>query len=494
MSAEQSHGANPAAASATEDKKVVVRHRFRALQHIINHIGVAVASKLVPVASIFIYSHYMSVYDYGILNLSASYLWILGIVMTLNLHTAVGRYIYTESKDFDQFFGSTLLLIGGIFSVFVIIILTNLARFEELMSLHRNIIFLMLFIVLGSIAESIFSQIAIYLQSSRALLIGVAAKAIGTLLLSIVLLFYMEKDKYFAVLYADAAISLVFLIAVMYSLRERIRLVISMSHVKYMMHYSLPLIPYMLCLTLLSQFDRVMIDRYFGKQETGLYSLVYNVGILMLMIVTALLNVFNTAFFDGINKKDYARVIRDSDSIFALGLLTTAVLVLFGENIFALLVPEKYAPALNIIPVVAIGGLCFVIFQLWARLIAYVNKTYFLSFVAIFATALKIGLNALLLPLFGYKVAAITTVIAYLTMSLLCVWVVNSVVNLFPVKIADKLLYILSFSLIALFFTYVPMPLVFQNVLKVVLIIFIAVHLKDKILGLLSLRDVARHN
>lgn len=488
MSTEAQPGA--AAGPAPRDESPAKKSGLGALTHIINHLGVAVASKLVPVASIFLYSHNMPVHDYGVLNLASSYLWILAIVMTLNLHTAIGRYIYTGSADFSSFLGTSYLSMGAVFGLVAALILSNLTQVAQLVTLPATVIVLLLLIVVGAISESVYTQIAIYLQHSGKLVRVVSSKALLTLLLSIAALQVLERDQYLAVLYADAAVSLGFFAYVILALRGRTQWRFHTGHLRYIVQYSVPLIPYMLCLTLLSQFDRVMIDRYFGKEATGLYSLSYNVGILMLMVVTALLNVFNPAFFDRLNNRRYAEVIKDSEAIFALATVVTLGLVLFGQVFFDVLVPEKYDRALDLIPAVAIGGLCFVIFQLWARVIAYANKTYWLSLIGIFSVAVKIGLNMWLLPLFGYKAAASTTVIAYLLMSVLCVLVVNHAIALFTVCLLPALTAVAACTAVTLLFAYIALAVWLAYALKIVLMIAALLFYRRTILGLLSLRDI----
>lgn len=460
--------------------------RLPVFQHIINHLGVAIASKVVPVASIFLYSHFMSIQDYGVLNLTASYLWIFGILMTLNLHTGVGRYIYTDDGDFASFLGTTLIAIAAIFAVCCIAIWLQISNIESLIGLPRNVIGLMLVVVAGSVGESIFTQIAIHGQKSSQLLWVVCAKALVTLVASIAMLFMIEQDKYLAVLYADALINLLLVIYILWTFRGKVQFNFSRNHLAYMTRYSVPLIPYMLCLTLLSQFDRVMIDRYFGRAETGLYSLAYNVGIMLLMVVTALLNTFNPTFYDAINKKEYARVVRDSNAIFSLSVLITAILVLFGEDIFRLLVPAKYDTALDLIPLVAIGGLSLVIFQIWVRVIAYAHKTYLISIIAVCATGLKIALNVLLLPIYGYKVAVITTIAAYLFMSLSCIVVLNRVIRLFKVKILYELSCLGALAAAILLFRSAGLSHVIEYPLKLTLLAFLILLLKANILALMA--------
>ena len=59
----------------------------------------------------------MSVADYGVLNLFQSYLWIFALVLSLNLHVAIGRYIYLPGAAFESFLGTTLISVGAVFVV-----------------------------------------------------------------------------------------------------------------------------------------------------------------------------------------------------------------------------------------------------------------------------------------------------------------------------------------------------------------------------------------
>ena len=73
-----------------------------ASRQILNQLGVVAANKLGIVAAIFVYSQMMSAGDYGVLTLFQSYLWILLLVLSMNLHVALGRYIYKPSAEVES--------------------------------------------------------------------------------------------------------------------------------------------------------------------------------------------------------------------------------------------------------------------------------------------------------------------------------------------------------------------------------------------------------
>lgn len=464
--------------------------RIPIYQHIVNHIGVAVAGKFAPLASIFIYSRFMTVEDYGVLNLFVSYLWIFAIVMSMNMHVAIGRYIYIENAEIDSFLTTSLTAIGFIYLITGTVVLFNLERFSMLLRLPSQVVILMLLVVLGQIAESLFTQVAIFNERSSYLLKIVSIKALCAFFLSIGLLNTMNNEIYLAVLYSDAITSLAILIYVLRSLLVSIRWSFKVSHMRYIVNYAVRLIPYLLCLTLLSQFDRVMIDNYFGTQATGLYSLAYNIGILLPLVVTAVLNTFNPTFFDALNKKDYVRVVKDSENIFALAVMATGILVLFGQELACIFIPVKYYSSFDLIPIVAIGGLCSVIFQIWVRVIYYANRIFLISFVAIIATAANIVLNYWLLPIVGYKIAAFTTVIAYLVMSLGCVAILNYVICLFKVSVLAEMIYVVGLAAMTIFFQNLDLQLLPTITLKSIILVFLVWHLKAKLFALVESKKV----
>jgi hypothetical protein len=102
---------------------------------------------------------------------------------------------------------------------------------------------------------------------------------------------------------------------------------------------------------------------------------------------------------------------------------------------------------------------------------------------------LKFGLNVLLLPVYGYKVAALTTVVAYLVMSILCVWVVNRQINLFKVSLTKSGMYIFACAGVLLFFEFVALPVWLEYAVKILVLVIAGLHLKGDILDVLLRRN-----
>lgn len=394
---------------------------------LLTQLGVAVVSKLLPLLSIFVYSRYMSVGDYGIFNLSQSYQWIFVLVLSLNLHVSIGRYIYEVDPKEGPFLGSLVLMLAALSLLGAVVIYVSRQALTAWLSLPLGAIVLMFLIALGMLVESLFTQLTIRERQGRLLFQVLASKACISFFLSLILLEIVVEKKYIAILFAEAVAFLGMVAYVSVRLKGRVEWTFNREHIFYMFKYAVPLIPYMLGLTLLSQFDRVILNRYFGNQVTGYYSLGYNVGALLMMAVGAALNAFTPDFFDALNKKNISRVMVNSKAIFDCAVVGCLSMVLFGPYIAELLLPTRYKDGFNLIPVVALGSLCAVIFQSWVRVLAYEHRTSLISGIVVVGALLNMGLNLWLVPHTGYQTAAYTSLVSYLVMGILCVIAVNKV-------------------------------------------------------------------
>jgi O-antigen/teichoic acid export membrane protein len=330
----------------------------------------------------------------------------------------------------------------------MIVVLLNFNQLASQLNLPVFTVPFLIIIVAGQVAESLIIQVLTAREQSARLLIVVAYRSIGSMAATVLLLYTISTEKYFAVIYAEAISSLMLIAYLFMMLRKDRPWTFSRTVFKEFFRYCIPLIPYMLSLTLISQFDRVMIDREFGKEITGIYSISYNLGILLVMVSGAMLNALNPRFFKAMEEHRYEDVRRDTEAVFLICVLCAFVLALFGPEMATFLLSQKYAAGFELIPVIALGGLASVIFQMWGRIVFYTTKTYLLSLIASAATLLKIGLNLLVLTVFGYQAAAVTTVITYILMAVAVVVLINLKLKLLSVNVTREALWLGALSVV----------------------------------------------
>ena len=249
-------------------------------------------------------------------------------------------------------------------------------------------------------------------------------------MLSIIFILLLENKKYIGWFWGRLIINFILSIYFVKIIISYFKFTFNFKHVKYILIFSVALIPYTLSGVILAHFDRIMIYQYTNASDAGLYSMAYNIGMLLLIFFSALKLAWVPKFFEYIKKKQYNNHDSDIDKIFRLTIIAASILILFGKDLGIFLVAEKFHSAFNIIPIIVIGYVFFSIFEIYHHQIIYAKKSILSSIIALLSCAINIILNAIYIPKYGYTAGAYTTVISYLIMALLTWLVVKFYLNM----------------------------------------------------------------
>lgn len=188
------------------------------------------------------------------------------------------------------------------------------------------------------------------------------------------------------------------------------------SILKRMLRFSAPIVPALLCATLMHNADRFLIRAYGNLEDVGLYSLGYKFPFMLNALLLASFNrIWTGATIYEINKEpdaayQYARITTYFMSIFVFSMFALSV---YAQNIVQLLAAPKFIAAHTVIPLVALG-LCFHAFYTFFTIGAYLkSKTWLLNIAYFPAAIFNLSANILLLPVYGYMAAAWVTVFTY---------------------------------------------------------------------------------
>lgn len=179
---------------------------------------------------------------------------------------------------------------------------------------------------------------------------------------------------------------------------------------------SLPLIIHGFSKSILDVSDRTMISKFCGNNATGIYSTLYNLSTLSLIIWNAINSSFIPYLFDKLKDsnsdidKDISKTVNPLMSIY--GVVCIAVTLISPEIIDLLTTPEYYK-AIAIMPPVAAGIFLTCLYNLFGDVLTYYKKTLFIMISTLVAAGTNIVLNYLCIPKFGYIAAAYTTLFSY---------------------------------------------------------------------------------
>ncbi|KPK69200.1 hypothetical protein AMJ82_06210 [candidate division TA06 bacterium SM23_40] len=181
-----------------------------------------------------------------------------------------------------------------------------------------------------------------------------------------------------------------------------------------MLRFGLPFVPSGLALWILTLADRYYLERLADFTEVGLYSLGYQVGMVIVLVLMAFQLAWPQYAFSVSRRPDapvlYASVLR----LYAFILVTVAfIIALFSRQIIGLISPPEFLPAAAVVPLVLASYICYGSYLVFSVGIMLAERTSFNMLVAGGAALLNLGLNLLVIPRYGMMGAAWTTLISY---------------------------------------------------------------------------------
>lgn len=178
--------------------------------------------------------------------------------------------------------------------------------------------------------------------------------------------------------------------------------------------FSLPLIPHYLSMSVLSQANRIMIGSLIGNTAAAIYSVAYNIGIIINFFTTSINSAFIPFIYESMKKKKYSAVKKVSEALLILvGILVICVVALAPE-IMHILAPVEYYEAVWIIPPIALSSFFIFTYSLFANIEFYFEKNKYVMIASCLGAAVNIVLNAIFIPKFGYLCAGYITLFCYI--------------------------------------------------------------------------------
>lgn len=391
-------------------------------QSIAYGIGV-IGSQLVIYLAIPIFTTYMSKTEYGVIAVSLAFLSLIDMLSNAGLPAATFR-LYNDSPDIEiqkQIIGSSLFL----FLFFAIIIALIVWLISNQLSewLLDNVAYAGIIRLVAVVV--VFSSLVYYgvillrinvkpIANSVQSLIQISTQ-IGLALFFVLILNYGVLGYWLGQL---GGVIIGFLVMV-WLVRKYLVFNVSRERLSSMMLYALPLLPAALSMWALRLVDRGMIASILGVEEVAVYEVGYKIGMLAALLIVPFQAAWPQFAFTIMHRSEAAKVYRDVLTYITFGCTFIALfLIIFGADLLALMAPMSYAMAISVIPWVAIAMIAFGMYPILSIGPKIMKKTGLIAWVAIIAAIINVGLNYILLPIWGITGAAIATLIAYTFLSI----------------------------------------------------------------------------
>ena len=466
---------------------------YTTLKHTNNYFIANIFNMGLSIITLPLFTILMSTAEIGIYTSFVAVSGFLIVIFSFNLYSGVGRYYFEEKNDFDEFLSSTILLTILSLALFSLIVLLFNTQIDIFLNLPHGFTIILFFFSIFLILESIYNQILIASRKSVQYVILSSSKFFIILMLSLVLVYELTSDKYWGRIWPLFIITGIYALYYIKKILSYTKFKIKVIHIKYILFFCVPLIPYSLSSLILNSFDRIFINATVGSSQSGLYSVGYTVGAVISLWVTAVNYAQTPEFFKTLNSKDenqvkiYFLLIK---RLFSLLLILAFALIIYSKDLIDLFLASKYHESYIIVPPVVVGYIFLGLFLFYNQYITYSKKTTFSSIILLFSGLINIILNVWLIPVLGYQVASYTTLISYFFLFFFSLLVSKFILKMsvIPIKLIVKpfIAFVISILIFIELTDFFKNFLVLLILKSIVLIIFSLIVFRYEILKLIS--------
>ena len=158
------------------------------------------------------------------------------------------------------------------------------------------------------------------------------------------------------------------------------------------------------------------------QKRKKLYSVAYNIGILINIIINAINASVTPWMYEKIRTNCFEEIRNNTNMLCIIMLAIIILLILFAPEALWIIASSEYSQAVYVIPPVAASTLFTFMYNLFANIEFYYGERKYVSIGSMSAAILNIGLNYVCIPKYGYVAAAYTTLFCYIVYGLSHLW------------------------------------------------------------------------
>lgn len=383
-----------------------------------------------------ILTHYLTPADYGVISLMNTYVTILMPVIGLCTSALVGVEYFNKElspKEFRVLFSSVRAFPLLMAVPFAILFILGSRFLPGLMALPMEGYWLLLPLTLFVLYQDNFQSFLVISKRSFLFSITTLGKVIIEIPLTVLLVVYarMHWDgRIYAWLIAVAFFT--FLSIYFYKKWNLLVLTIKKAYVRQALVFGTPLILHEMSKFVINQSDRLFITKMVSMEAMGLYSVGYQVGLIMLIVASAFSNFFAPFLFERLNKNTLEKkieIVRLS-YVFIVGMFVLLIIVtLLTPAFFTYLISDRFALAAQYVFWIGLSYWFWSIYLVFTNYIFYLKRTKILGYLAVLNVALNLICNYFFIKAFGTIGAAYATCLSF---SFICIAVAIIAQRLYP--------------------------------------------------------------
>lgn len=377
-----------------------------------------------------IYTRYLLVDEFGMVDLIQTYLMLFVPVLTLRVDSGLFRYLIEARKNDEMkkkiISNSLLMLLIQILLSGILVHVFNIVN-------PLNFYIQTVMALISMMISTIFLQVLRGIGKTREYSIASMITGGVTFVLSVVFIVIMGSGAE-VILLSAAIANILSSIYIMYvvDLKKWIAFnSLNRSTCKMILDYSLPMIPNALSWWIVSVSDRTVISVFAGLGANAIYT----VSCKFSNILNNFFSIFNMSWQESaalhIDDDDRDDFFTEMINNILMFFMTTSMLIIaVMPLVFDLVVGPQYYESYQYIPILIYGNVWNVLTGLIGSIYLALKKTKEVAITTMCAASINLFVNLILVKFIGIYAACISTLVSYVAMSIYRLWDSKKYINI----------------------------------------------------------------
>lgn len=373
-------------------------------------------SKFSAFFTIPIYTRYLSIEEFGLLDLYITISMILYIVLEMQMQSGFMRSYYEKQKEnkLDELLGTVLKYYFIVFIFFISVYIgLLLLGIESKYLLFEYLLPIVLFIMPKQIFDLNNILMRMEHQAKKFLFFNVSY-VFSIALLGIFLVVFV-KSSVETILWSMAIGNIVFGIIAFKNLIKHIPLKLNFFHFKEVFYYGAPIVPAVIGGWAMSAIGRFIIAENMTLEDLGVYSLALKIGMIFLIFVEAFRLTWSPFVVKKYSDSNAIEVFAKALNYYVfIGLAIVGLIYLSSPLLIKILATDKYISALDVIPILLMAYFWQGAINIIAIGNGWVRKTYLNSIGSLSGGIFVLLITYYYINLIGVKASAIGQLIGFI--------------------------------------------------------------------------------
>lgn len=271
--------------------------------------------------------------------------------------------------------------------------------------------------VLYSYGNFLISYLSAYFTINVAYFKFLALSISSTILnigVSLIFMFTILDNNHYLARVVGGTVALTFIGSIIYiAIMIKGKTLIKKEYWVFALKICIPLIPHSLANVLLSQFDRVMINTYSGAFDAGIYSYIYNLGVVLNVVWLSTNNAWVPWFYGKMAAGEEKGIKKTANYYTILFGAVTLISMLVLIDVAKIMAPSEYLEGIPLIIPILLAYYFQFLYSFPVNAEFFEKKTSYIAIGTVMSALVNVVLNVIFIPKYGYIAAGYTTVFTY---------------------------------------------------------------------------------